>query len=131
MAGAMALFSSIESALAPDDLLGRQWLATEKANYLTEIAEREPGWYAKPWTISGSIICFVILFSGGSLGICKCRKMRGGNVDRREGGDEERRGEMVADRQQLRMVERDTVTSESEKIRFGDIKMEKLVASEV
>ena len=39
MAGAMALFSSIDSALAPDDLLGHQWLASKKAEYLAKIAK--------------------------------------------------------------------------------------------
>ena len=85
MAGAMVLFSSIDSALAPDDLLGRQWLASEKAEYLAEMAKREPSWYSHSWTISGSIICFTIMFVGGSLGICW------GRGKRRRGGDKERR----------------------------------------
>ena len=39
MAGVMALFSSIDSALVPDDLLGHQWLASEKADNLAEMAK--------------------------------------------------------------------------------------------
>ena len=39
MAGVMALFSSIDSALALDDLLGHQWLASKKAEYLAKIAK--------------------------------------------------------------------------------------------
>ena len=62
------------------------------------------------------------------MGICW------GRGKRRRGGIEEGRGGETADGQrenereikQLRVVERDTITSETEKIRFGDIEMEKM-----
>ena len=85
MARAMALFASIEQALQPDDTEGLQWVKRERNRYLEEVSMREPGWYRKPWTISGSIICVLIIFSGGSLGICHCRKRR--NPERRREGE--------------------------------------------
>ena len=42
MAGAMALFSSIEAALQPDDIAGHKWLEAEHAKYLEEAARKEP-----------------------------------------------------------------------------------------
>ena len=138
MAGAMPPFSSIESALVPDNLLGCQWLAAEKAKYLSEMASKELGWFQKPWSISGSIICMVILCSGGGLGICKCRKMRSGGQDRRcggqdrrEGGNIERNGGTSADGTLAWPVRKETVPAEPQPLRFGDIRMEKLVASDV
>ena len=74
MAGAMALFASIEQSLQHNgDAEGLELLRKEKEAYLNEISLMEPRWFQKPWTISGSIICFLILFSSGSLGICHCR----------------------------------------------------------
>ena len=120
MAGAMALFSSIDSALAPDDLLGCQWLASEKADYLAEMAKCEPSWYSKPWTISGSIICFAIMFVGGSLGLCWSRDKKKRNEGESADGHQER------EMKQLRVVERDIITNETEKIRFKEVDLEKM-----
>ena len=85
MAGAMALFASIEQSLQHNgDAEGLEWLRKEKEAYLKEISLMEPGWFSKPWTISGSIICVLILFSSSSLGICHCRNKRRSTQERQE-----------------------------------------------
>ena len=49
MAGAMALFASIESSLLQNgDTEGLEWLKKEKEAYLNEISLMEPGWFSKP-----------------------------------------------------------------------------------
>ena len=110
MAGSMALFASIESALAPDDFVGRQWLAEQKAEYLREM--NESNWYSKPWTISGAIICFLIISIGGSLGI-RCSKNRKMESETKNQQEKEMLG--------LRIVERDVA---KERIQFGEVDLE-------
>ena len=64
MAGSLALFSTIESALAPNDVVGRAWLKQEKAEYLEQMRP----WFKKPWTWSGIIVMALIMTVGGGLG---------------------------------------------------------------
>ena len=130
MAGAMALFLSIESALQPDDIAGHKWIEAECAKYLDEVARKEPGWFRKPWTISGSIICFLIIFSGGSLGICHCHKRR--NSERQSAGQEHPQPWIVLKEKEK---EKGTESGEEKKepgiaediqLRFEDMRMERV-----
>ena len=103
MVGSMALFSSIEQALAPDDLVGRQWIASEKAAYLKEMAAGS--WFQKPWTIYGCVICLLIMTCGGSLG---WRATRHKKEEQDDGKERDQDKEMVA----VRIVERDIVAKD-------------------
>ena len=64
MAGSLALFSAIESALQPDDIVGHQWLQAQKEEWQYEMWP----FYHKPFAIAGVIIMLMIL-SGGGLGL--------------------------------------------------------------
>ena len=76
MSTAMVLFSQIEQALQYNgDVEGLELLKGQKQSYLNDLSVMDP-LMARPWTISGSIICVLILFSTGSLGLCHCRNRR-------------------------------------------------------
>ena len=57
-------------------------------------------------------------------------RMRGRDTNRRAGGEGERRVE-TAEEGQPCMEMKETVSPDADKIRFGDVKMEKLSISEV
>ena len=97
----------------------------------------EPGWYRKPWTISGSIICMMILFSGGSLGICHCRNKRRSAERQRE---EDYPQTWLALKEKEKKVDepKEEVKKEKEKassaetpFTLGDMRMDQIGASEV
>ena len=111
MAGVMALFTSIETALAPDDLVGKQWIAAQKAEYLKEMGELN--WYRKLWTILGAIICLMIITVGGSLGLWGSRRKRVDMVQERD---------LEKEMTMMRVIERDV--KEKEMIQFGEVDLE-------
>ena len=92
MSAAMVLFSQIEQSLQYNgDVEGLEWLKREKQSYFNNLSIMDP-WMSKPWTISGSIICILILFSTGSLGLCHCRNRRmriQEREERRHGNDDD------------------------------------------
>ena len=82
MAGSLALFNTIESALAPDDVVGRAWLEQEKAEYMEQMWP----WFKKPWTWSGIIVMVLIMTVGGGLGFRSKRSKRKVQEERRMRG---------------------------------------------
>ena len=77
----------------------------------------------------------IILFSGGSLGICKCQRMRGRNARRTVGGEGERRMELAEEGQaglELKEVKEIKESGPTDdKLRFGEVKMEIIGISDV
>ena len=97
MSAAMVLFSQIEQALQYNgDVEGLEWLKGKKQSYLNDLSVMDP-LMAMHWTISGSIICVLILFSTGSLGLCHCRnrRMRMQQREERRHGDDDDGGHML------------------------------------
>ena len=70
MAGSLALFSTIESALEPSDMIGYAWLEREKQEYLEEMKL----WYRKPMWLSGVVIMFIIIMAGGGVGLRRWKR---------------------------------------------------------
>ena len=96
----------------------------------------EPGWYRKPWTILGSIICVLILFSSGSLGICHCCSKRRSTERQREEEHPQtwsalKEKEKEVDEPKEEKEKEKTSTAEAPHLTFGDMRMDHLGVSEV
>ena len=88
MAGSLALFSTIENALAPDDTVGRAWLENEKAEYLETMCP----WFKKPFTLAGIIVMVLIITIGGGLGVKSRRSKKKVEEEREDEQMDEEKG---------------------------------------
>ena len=96
----------------------------------------ELGWFRKPWTISGSIIYVLILFSGSSLGLCHCYNKRRSTERIRE---EEHPQNWIALKEKQEEVDvlkeekkqKEKASTAEAPLTFGDVRLDQLGVSDV